>query len=165
MSVSKGAFPWGGRGDRMIHEERQDPYRLREKPEEPCFCPQCGAVYHEGRWKWMNRPHEAATLTCPACRRIHDGVEAGIVTLKGDFLKTHGKELINIARNEEKKENSEHPLHRIINIKKTQDSITITTTDIHLPRGIGEAVRHACQGDLDLDYDEESYYIRVNWSR
>jgi hypothetical protein len=41
----------------------------------------------------------------------------------------------------------------------------ITTTDIHLPRRIGEALHRAYEGDLDFHYEEEAYSIRVTWRR
>ena len=41
----------------------------------------------------------------------------------------------------------------------------VTTTDLHLPRRIGEALKSAFDGTLDLDYDEDGYFVRVNWSR
>ena len=40
----------------------------------------------------------------------------------------------------------------------------ITTTDIHLPRRIGQALHSAYKGSLDVHYDEEGYFIRVHWS-
>lgn len=165
MEVSKGAFPWGSRGDRMIHEEKNDTYRMRKKLHEPTACPKCNAVYHEGRWKWMDRPSDANEELCPACHRIHDEYPAGIVTLKGDFLETHMEEISRMARHEEKNENSEHPLHRIMKISESDEGLIITTTDIHLPRRIGEALNHSYQGELALDYDDEGYFIRVSWSR
>ena len=49
------------------------------------------------------------------------------------------RELINLARNEEAAEKSEHPLNRIASIEQVDAGIVIKTTDIHLPRRIGEA--------------------------
>jgi hypothetical protein len=45
------------------------------------------------------------------------------------------------------------------------DGLVITTTDVHLPRRIGEAVHHAFHGDLKVHYDEENYFARVDWHR
>jgi hypothetical protein len=36
------------------------------------------------------------------------------------------------------------------------------TTDIHLPRRIGEAVGRAFHGNLNEDFDEGGYFVRVN---
>jgi hypothetical protein len=41
----------------------------------------------------------------------------------------------------------------------------ITTTDAHLGRGIGEALHHAYQGDLDYHYTDKKYLVRVHWRR
>ena len=41
----------------------------------------------------------------------------------------------------------------------------VTTTDTHLARGIGEAVRHAYQGDLKVDHVSGENLVRVHWKR
>lgn len=43
--------------------------------------------------------------------------------------------------------------------------MVVTTTDVHLPRRIGEALHHAYAGDLDFHYDKDAYYVRVAWKR
>ena len=45
------------------------------------------------------------------------------------------------------------------------DAIDITTTDIHLPRRIGEAVKRAHDGALTIDFGKDAYEIRVRWER
>ena len=60
---------------------------------------------------------------------------------------------------------SARPLHRIMAIKDKGEEIEITTTDIHLPRRIGQALHNAYKGDFDFHYDEEGYFVRVNWTR
>lgn len=50
----------------------------------------------------------------------------------------------------------EHPLHRITGVEEQDDAILVRTTDIHLPRRIGEALRHACRGELECHYEEEA---------
>ena len=39
------------RRDRQIQEVVHDSYRSRGKPGEPTACPDCGAVFHRGRWQ------------------------------------------------------------------------------------------------------------------
>ena len=85
--------------------------------------------------------------------------------MSGGFVKEHREELVHLARNNESIENRDHPLNRIIKIEEHPDSIIITTTDIHLPRRIAEAVRQAYKGDLELSYDEEGYFVRAEWRR
>jgi hypothetical protein len=52
-----------------------------------------------------------------------------------------------------------------MDIAEQDDAIVVQTTDIHLPRRIGEALNHAYRGELDFHYEEEAYSIRVKWTR
>lgn len=142
-----------------------DPYKAQKKPQEPSVCTECGAVFHKGRWCWMKHPVEAATVICQACHRINDHFPAGEVTLKGAFVLSHRQELLAAARHNEELENKDHPLNRIMGIEEADDRIVVTTTDIHLPRRIGEAIHRAYHGKLDYHYDPGSYSIRVTWAR
>ena len=45
------------------------------------------------------------------------------------------------------------------------DWLRIATTDIHLPRCIGEAVAHAHEGNFSFHHDEEGYFLRGEWRR
>ena len=154
------------RRDRLIHEHLHDPYKLRLKLTEPTACPGCGAVYHRGRWRWGGaRPDDARRESCQACHRIHDRYPAGIITLSGSFVQRHRDEILALVRHHEEVETNEHPLHRIIDIEERPESIVIRTTDIHMPRRVGEALRSAYKGQLDVRYEEEAYFIRVDWKR
>lgn len=158
-------IPRTPRRDRLIRERVHDPYKARLKLPEPTACPQCKAVYRHGRWSWGERPAGANEALCQACHRIKDKYPAGELTLRGDFVKDHKTEILHLAQNEEKLETGEHPLNRIMDIEDRGDRVVITTTDIHLPRRIGEAIRRAYKGDLDFHYEEGSYSIRVLWKR
>jgi hypothetical protein len=155
----------GKRGDRLIRERVHDPYKTRLKLTEPTACPQCGAIFHKGRWTWDERPPEAKEELCQACHRINDKYPAGVLTLSGAFVRGHRREILNLARNTEAVEKAEHPLHRIMAIEQRDDEIDVTATDIHLPRRIGQALHDAYEGDLDFRYDAEGYFIRVHWRR
>lgn len=154
------------RRDRLIKERVHDPYKTRRKLSEPTICPQCGAVWQAGRWQWKSeRPEAANEELCQACHRVNDCYPAGELTLNGPFLSAHREEITHLVRNTEQLENKEHPLHRIMDLENQDDSIVITTTDIHLPRRIARALFNAYEGDLDFHYDDEGYFIRVTWSR
>ncbi|MDH3597416.1 MAG: BCAM0308 family protein [Rhodospirillales bacterium] len=154
------------RMDRRLREHVHDPYKTRLKLKEPTVCPECGAVFHQGRWQWAaHPPADANEEMCQACHRTQDKYPAGTATLAGGFLDGHKEEILNLVRHQEDLEKGEHPLHRIISIEEEAGRIVVSTTDIHLPRRIGEAVHHAYQGDLDLHYEEEAYFLRVNWTR
>ena len=157
--------PRAPRRDRLIREHVHDPYKARLKLPEPTVCPQCKAVYQRGRWSWDEPPPGSNEELCQACHRINDRYPAGEVILHGGFLQGHKAEILHLARNEEKLETGERPLNRIMQVEDRGDEVVITTTDIHLPRRIGEAIGRAYQGALDYHYEEESYSIRVRWNR
>jgi hypothetical protein len=140
-----------------------DPYQAQRKLQEPTACRQCGAVYHQGRWQWGQKPEGAHEDLCPACHRINDRFPAGTVTLHGDIVGQHKDQIIGLARNEEAAEKSEHPLNRIISIEATDEGLVISTTDIHLPRRIGEALKRAFHGELAMHFDEAGYFVRIDW--
>ena len=153
------------RRDRLIQESRHDPYLAKHKLPEPTVCPQCGAVFHGGHWQWLVKPAQANEAMCPACHRVHDDFPAGYLTVVGTFFKDHREELLHLVRNEETRAKTEHPLKRIMKIEDQDDGILITTTDIHLARGIGDALHHAYQGELEYHYNEQENLLRVVWTR
>ena len=158
---TEGPRRWGRAQDRTV----TDPYKRTKKPHGPIVCPQCGAVYQHGRWHWAARPASAHEELCQACHRINDNFPAGITTLSGAFLIGHKAEILRIVRRQEELEKSEHPFNRIMHIEDADDQFIITTTDIHLPRRIGVALESAFDGTLDFKYDEDGYFLRVNWHR
>lgn len=141
-----------------------DPYKQTAKLHEPVYSTQCGAVYDHGRWQWSPPPDAAHPSLCPACHRINDRFAAGIVTLTGTLVSAHRDEIVHLVRHQEQAEKSEHPLNRIMDIDdKLPGRLEISTTDIHLPRRIGDAVRRAYKGELTEHFDEGGHFVRVNW--
>lgn len=155
----------GRRGDRLIRERVHDPYKTRLKLKDPAVCPDCGAVYVSDRWTWEPAPAGAEKALCQACHRVRDKYPAGTVTLTGAFLAAHRDDILGLARHTGDREKAEHPLHRIMEIRDEDGATVIETTDIHLPRRIGEAIEKAYRGTLDFHYEEEAYFLRVRWTR
>ena len=153
------------RRDRMILEKRHDAYQHKTKLPEPTVCTSCRAMFHNGRWTWDISPLEAHSTTCPACQRIEDDFPAGHIEIHGGFFNSHREEANNLIRNTEKQEKDEHPLERIMTFAAEEDHMLVTTTGIHLARRIGEALKHAYQGELNLVYGDEEQSIRVIWRR
>jgi hypothetical protein len=155
-----------GRRDRLIREREHDPYRQGEKPPEPTRCPDCGAVFHAGRWQWIPAPDGAHEAACPACRRVREKLPAGELTLAGPFLAAHRDEILHLVRNVEARQKAEHPLDRIMDVlPEGEDALRVTFTEAHLARGAGEAVHNAYQGELDFQYTDEDCALRVHWRR
>ena len=80
------------------------------------------------------------------------------------FARYQMDEIVRLARHQEDAEKREHPLNRIIGIEEEDEAIVIMTTDIHLPRRIGAAVKRAFNGRLEEDFDDARYFVRVTWT-
>lgn len=153
------------RRDRMLRERRHDPYRAEAKRSEPLACPECSAVYRNGRWQWLPVPFEAARELCPACRRALDGYPAGEVALSGPFFEERQDEILALARHTAERQNASHPLQSIMAEEQTGETVVLSCTDLHLARAIGDAIRRAYGGELAYHYPEEAALLRVSWHR
>ena len=149
--------------DRIWDDPRHDPYAPPGKYMEPMRCGECGAVYHRGRWQWLPTPERLHVATCPACRRTHDRLPAGLLTLEGPLLSKHRNEILRLVQHQAERERDDHPMHRIIDISERNQGVEVTTTDIHLPQRIGNAIKRAFHGELEISYGKDEYTARVRW--
>ncbi len=157
--------PGQNRNDRLIQEFNHDPYHAKLKLKEPTACPQCRAVYEKGRWRWGQIPADVYETLCPACQRIHDKVPAAFLTLSGQFFSQHKDEIMNLAHNYIQREAKTHPLKRLMDCNDDNGIVHMTFTELHLARGIGEALEKAYEGDLNYQYNKGEFMLRVTWSR
>ena len=153
------------RREQLLQELEHDAYKSGRKLAEPAHCPECGAVYHEGRWAWGPRAPHSQAQRCPACHRIHDEFPGGYLSVRGPFLEAHRDEILARLRNCEAEAKAEHPLQRTMAIAAEGDGILVTTTDPHLARRMGDALHDAWKGDLDYHYNKEDNVLRVSWRR
>jgi hypothetical protein len=152
-------------GSRIFDDLRHDPYQARVKYHEPTVCDDCGAVFHHGHWQRGSPPATPEHALCPACKRVRDKLPAGQVTLEGAFFAAHRDEVLHLVHHEAEHEQADHPLARIMEIVPEGERTRVTTTDIHLPQRIGEALRSAYQGELTVAYGKDEYSVRVDWRR
>lgn len=155
------------RKDRLLKPELHDPY-LRQRHAGPAHCPSCGASCQAGRWSWQPlsaNGHTAESVICPACRRIADNMPAGTLTLTGDFIGGHEDEIINLILNTEKREKEQHPLERLLQFRRVDNGLEITTTGIHLANRIGHALEAAYKGFSEYSYSDSDVQVRINWLR
>jgi NMD protein affecting ribosome stability and mRNA decay len=157
------------RRDQLRQEREHDSYKRRAKPPEPSVCPDCGAIFHTGRWQWGLPNPESNEVLCPACERTRDQFPAGFVEVGGPFFKEHRDEILALVSHHAERAKAEHPLARIMNMEKgdegESEAISITTTDIHLARDLGEALHHAYHGELEFYYNDAENLLRVHWWR
>jgi hypothetical protein len=152
--------------NRYIKERDHDPYGEDRKYHEGVRCPECRAVYHEGRWIWPDKqPQTGEPCLCAACRRIKDNFPAGEVYLSGAYLKNHFHEIENLVQNIADDARGRSPLKRVMNIVKEEESMCVSLTDDHLARQIGEALYRAYKGDLQVKYSDEQKFVRLYWHR
>jgi hypothetical protein len=122
-------------------------------------------VFRAGRWQWLALAEapQARRTRCPACLRARADEPAGVVTLVGAFVRMHGEELRRLIQHEEAVRRRRDPQSRIMWVRGMLDRIDVATTDIDLPRRIGEAVERAYGGTLDLVREANGSAIRVRW--
>lgn len=149
---------------RILDNNEQGRYRYEEKLPGPAVCRVCHATYGKGRWSWGAASEDAEEVTCPACKRIEDGAAAGHLIAQSPFLVEHLDDITHLVRNIETREKAEHPMKRIMSITTEDDRLLVATTDAHLARGIGEALRDAYQGELEIQYSPEGV-ASVHWTR
>jgi NMD protein affecting ribosome stability and mRNA decay len=161
-----GQPPRSGQGRFLRGFDRDaDPYLAKRKISGPAACPDCKAVYWRGKWTWREAAPKTKAHVCPACQRVRDKVPAAYLTLRGEFRRAHAKEIFNLIHNFEAHERKEHPLKRIMGSEETADAMLFTFTDSHLARGIAEALHHAYQGEVDLQYTTDDVVLRATWTR
>jgi len=149
----------------MLEGANDDAYRPGAKPRGTVQCPRCKALFRKGRWVWAAAPAGALKRRCPACLRIAQGSPAGYISMTGEFFKAHRSEVLGRVRNCEQRENTTHPLERIMAIDAAKDGVLVTTTSVHLARRIAHALEGSFKGTLNLAYNHKDNLLRVRWSR
>jgi hypothetical protein len=96
---------------------------------------------------------------------VRDRVPAGFLTLSGGFLEAHREEILNLVRNKVEAQQAQHPMKRLMGAVDEDGALVLTFTDVHLPRGVGEAIARAYQGELEIRYTDEAGIVRATWKR
>jgi NMD protein affecting ribosome stability and mRNA decay len=151
--------------DARVAANDEKPYSATGKPMGHAYCPSCKATFNGARWTWERKGEDAFEHTCPACQRIHDKFPAGLIDIKGEFLKGHRAEIVAFVKAREEHDKAANPLQRIMAIEDTHGGMQVATTDSSLARGIAEALQEQFKGDLKLRYSRDENLLRATWKR
>lgn len=139
---------------------------------EAVMCRVCHAIYHHKRWYQEGKiilskaqKTKVEMIICPACRKIQDRFPGGVITLTGDFLKSHKDQILHLVRHQETRAKGINPLERIIVIKDRRDRVEIQTTNERLAQRIGREIQRAYKGDAKYHWSRDDKFIRVDWHR
>ena len=86
--------------------------------------------------------------------------------LSGDFFEQNRYEIMSLVFRFVEQQKTEHPMKCILGIEDANnDGVLITFTDIHLLRGVGEAIKHAHKGEFTIQSSESTDVIHATWVR
>lgn len=150
-----------------------DPYLLKSATRKVSVCGGCRAVYMNKRWYAKGLVYETAVknpanaqVVCPACHKIRDNFPGGIVTLKGDYVLPHKKDLVQLIKNEEERARGTNPLERVMSVKENgYGSLVIFTTNEKLAQRLGRAIKKAFHGEVAYNWSHDNKLARVDWER
>lgn len=162
-------MPKGHRGIRGgLKPHLEDPYLTRKSYKEPTVCPRCGLVFRKRRWQKIegfDRKTAVEKHKCPACRKEEDHYVMGIVYISGNFFGTRREEILNMLKNEEKKQVYHNPLDRIMTIRDEDDGTQVETTSENLALHLGRMLYHSYGGKIEYRFSDDQKLARVFWYR
>lgn len=136
------------------------------------FCPYCRAIFHTKSWHNDLRQYEKIkdclelARMCPACYKTEMDLPEGIITFTGldNFPLKRKKELINLVRNIWKRAEKRDPMDRVFKILDKGNEIQVYTTENQLALAIGNEVKRALGGDLNIGFGQrENKIARIVW--
>ena len=98
---------------------------------------------------------------CPACRRIADRYPAGEVLIGGTFAAAHRAEIESLVRHTADKEGGEHPLHRIMSLRRKAGGLEVTVFQDAKGQGGGgvDAIVKLINGESVPSYVDIPYQL------
>lgn len=148
-------------------------HKSDKHPGEPRLCEKCGALYQKGHWtldesalkKSKSNKAKPSFTICPACLQVTSGEPAGFVYIEGSFLGKHEAEIENLLKHEDEESALVNPLARIMEVKRTENRLVVTTTTENLAQRIGRSLNRAFGGGVRYDFSHENKLARVYWHR
>jgi len=136
------------------------------------ICSRCMAVFDGHKWFYDEGEHERLVRTrraeatlCPGHERIEKRRIDGVVNLKGNFLKEHYDEAVNLINNIAEKQLHRNVAARVYNMKQNGNGLIVETTETSLAERIGKEFEKAFNGNLEISWLQDAEFVRVNWQR
>jgi hypothetical protein len=157
---------------RVDHEAGR--HRAPKAHREPAVCGTCGARYENRRWVAAGdvlsnlgtlSTASPATIVCPACKQIENGVPSGFLTVSGRFFGEYREQIERLLKNEVERTQHDNPLARIMRWEMGEGALVIATTTEHLAQRLGTALEKAFKGKTHFDFSHENKLARVSWHR
>ncbi|MBY4866531.1 glutamyl-tRNA amidotransferase [Burkholderia sp. Bp9017] len=153
------------RRDKRMQPHTKDSYRDPKRPKGDRICEGCGALCDAGRWTWYATQLDRRQLECPACKRMRENAPAGELVLRGAYLHAHRSAILDLLERQAALEKSEHALERVMEIDKSEESLVVRTTGVHMVRRLAQALLHAHHGHLAINYRDGEDVLRAHWTR
>ncbi|PLX74089.1 MAG: hypothetical protein C0615_09710 [Desulfuromonas sp.] len=156
------------RGRKMTHS---DPFAPETGLPGVHICKSCHAVYQMKTWKSDPELYEKSldgdhTMTvCSACQKRQEHAPEGFLTISGDYLDQHRKDILNTLQNSADEARQANPLERIIKTERADGEIMIETTTVKLAEKLGRILSRSHQGEMEISWTGEPPTCRVSWHR
>lgn len=148
------------------------PYMNKEAPDDMALCKKCGAVYHGKRWYAqddlpvaLSGSRKSELVFCPACQKIKDSYAEGYLTIEGQFVREHAKEIMNAIDNKEDRAFHINPLEQIVEIRRFEDRIEVQTTTDKMAQRLGQFLHKTFSGEITYKWSSDTKLARVVWTR
>jgi NMD protein affecting ribosome stability and mRNA decay len=138
---------------------------------EKVICAKCSAVFNGERWIFSPSEHlryrdiQVRQSICPGCERIERQYIEGVVSLKGEFLKKHKAEALNLIKHIAEEYRNRNVAARIYNLRQEEEGIFVETTHLPLAERIGKEFVKAFSGSLEINWLKDARFVRVTWKR
>jgi len=162
--------------ENVIRQSKSAPRLIKpsemESPEGQFYCQECHAVWYRKAWHNDERKYRQLSQDpklarhCPACNKAALDLPEGIVTLSAldIYPKERKEELLALVRNIGDRARKRDPMDRVIRITDKGNELQVFTTENQLAIAIGNEIKRAFGGDLNIDFSHRDNDIsRVVW--
>ena len=134
----------------------------RPKPADALVCA-CGLYQMRGIWHEGHPPlGELREGTCPACERQRSGAAAGRLHVPERLVEPL-EDVVGLIQNCERHERAEHPLERLMEIRKDRSGLWVTTTGPHLARRIAHGLARRFHEKPRFRFGAGRGELRIDW--